>query len=94
LLWGPQAGYFATRSAVPMRLSAAHPPAGVEMPFTFAIAMAVRTGDSALQAELDAVLARRVSDIAAILDEYGVPRWPLDDAAAGHADAAPLGARP
>jgi mxaJ protein len=93
LLWGPQAGYFAARSAVPMRLSAARAPAGLEMPFAFAIAMGVRKDDRTLQAELDAVLARRAAAIAAILDEYGVPRWPLDDGAAG-ADAAPTGARP
>ena len=94
LLWGPQAGYFAARGAVPMRLSAARPPAGLEMPFTFAIAMAVRKDDHALQAELDAVLARRAPEIAAILDEYGVPRWPLDDTAATRADTASVGARP
>ena len=101
LLWGPQAGYFAARGPVPMRLTAARAPAGLAMPFTFAIAMAVRQEDRALQAELDAVLARRAFDIAAILDDYGVPRWPLDDvasaradAAATRADAVPIGARP
>ena len=74
LLWGPQAGYFAARSAVPMQLAAARAPADLAMPFEFAIAMAVRPGNAALRQRLDAVIEHRRADIDAILDAYQVPR--------------------
>jgi len=74
VIWGPQAGYFVQRSAVPLRLSAAPQPADVPAPFEFAIAMGVRHGDTALKQELDAILERRRADIDAILAEYAVPR--------------------
>jgi mxaJ protein len=90
LLWGPQAGYFAAHSAVPLRIAEAHPPADVAMPFEFAIAMGVRKGNHALQQALDAVLARRGAEIAAILDDYRVPRRAgAAQAAAGAAGVEP-----
>jgi mxaJ protein len=77
VLWGPQAGYFARQSAVPLELSAAHAPADLPLPFEFAIAMAVRKDDETLRRALDEALARRRGEIEAILDDYGVPRLPL-----------------
>jgi len=74
LLWGPQAGFFARRAAVPLEVAPVKAPAGFAMPFEFAIAMGVRKGDTALRDRLDEVLARRRADIEAILDEYAVPR--------------------
>ncbi|HEX6708518.1 MAG TPA: quinoprotein dehydrogenase-associated putative ABC transporter substrate-binding protein [Albitalea sp.] len=74
LVWGPQAGYFAARSPVPLRLAVAEPPAGLRVPFDFAISMGVRRGDTALRDQLDAALARRRADIDAVLADYGVPR--------------------
>jgi mxaJ protein len=74
VLWGPQAGYFAARAAVPLAVAPAHAPADVNMPFEFDIAVGVRKGDRALRDELDAALARRRSDIDAVLAEYSVPR--------------------
>jgi mxaJ protein len=44
------------------------------MPFEFSISMGVRHGDRTLRDELDRVIARRGSDIDAILAQYGVPR--------------------
>ena len=77
LLWGPQAGYFASRSAVPLKVRAARPPADVGLPFEFSISMGVRKTDDALRQDLDAAIAARGADIAAILDAYAVPRMPL-----------------
>jgi mxaJ protein len=78
LLWGPQAGWFAARSAVPLRLAPAQAPADLEaMPFDYSIAVGVRRGDAELLRALDAALARRTADIAAILDAYAVPRLAL-----------------
>ena len=74
LLWGPQAGYFATRSAVPLQLAEARPPRDLALPFDFAIAMAVGPRDTALRDALDGVIERRGAEIDAILDAYAVPR--------------------
>ena len=97
LLWGPQAGYFAARSAVPLRLAPAAAPADLApIPFDFSIAVGVRRGDADLLRALDAALARRAAEVAAILDAYAVPRLALQAAAApatGHPADDPGGAR-
>lgn len=77
LLWGPQAGYFARRAAVPMEIAVAHAPAGLASPFEFSIAMGVAHGHAALRDELDAVLRHRRSDIDAVLAQYAIPRTDL-----------------
>jgi hypothetical protein len=41
--------------------------------------MAVRRGDEARRAELDAFLERRRGEVNAILDSYGVPRLEPSD---------------
>jgi quinoprotein dehydrogenase-associated probable ABC transporter substrate-binding protein len=74
LVWGPQAGYFVRRAAVPLDLAPVRPPAGSPVPFEYAIAMGVRKGDTALRDRLDDVLRRRRAEIDAILAEYAVPR--------------------
>jgi mxaJ protein len=73
--WGPQAGYFASRAAVPLEMAAAAaPPELAPMPFEFSISMGVRRADRALRDELDAIIVRRRAQIDAILAEYAVPR--------------------
>jgi quinoprotein dehydrogenase-associated probable ABC transporter substrate-binding protein len=74
LVWGPQAGWFARRSKVALDVAPVQAPAGLAMPFEYAIAMGVRKGDTALRDRLDGFLARRKADIDAILDDYAVPR--------------------
>jgi mxaJ protein len=74
LVWGPQAGYFAQRATVPMTVVPTAAPAGLPLPFEFAIAMGVRKGDTALRDQLDEILQRRRADIDAILAQYQVPR--------------------
>jgi mxaJ protein len=74
LIWGPQAGYFASRCTVPLQLARASAPADVAAPFEFDIAMGVRRGDTALRDELDAIIDRRRAEIDAILAAYRVPR--------------------
>ena len=75
IAWGPLAGYFARRAAVPLRIvpvmPAADPP-GVRQ--VFAIAVGVRKDDRELREQLDAALERRRPEVDAILDAYGVPR--------------------
>jgi mxaJ protein len=73
-IWGPQAGYFAGRSAAALRLQPLPAPSKLETQrFEFAIAMGVRRGNAELRDRLDEVLARRQGDIASILAAYGVP---------------------
>ena len=75
VVWGPLAGYFARRSAVPLRVVPVSPEVDVPyLPFVFDIAMGVRRGETALRDSLDAVIARRQHDIDRILADYGVPR--------------------
>jgi len=93
VLWGPQAGWFAHRSAVPLVVTPAQAPADVPLPFEFEIAMGVRKDDRALRDALDRAIVERHDEIVAILDAYAVPRLPLagdGDATAGR----PTGARP
>ncbi len=75
IVWGPLAGYFAPRQAVPLQITAVtpalDPPA---LPMTFAIAMGVRKDDTSLRAALNQIIARRRADIDKILDAYGVVR--------------------
>lgn len=75
-VWGPQAGYFAARSPVPLRMQALQAPPGLALPFQFDIAMGVRRGpeDRPLRDALDAAIERRRAEIDAILAEYAVPR--------------------
>jgi len=77
VVWGPQAGYFASRATPPLRLTPAAAPADPDLPFAFSIAMGVRKGDRAMKARLDDFIARRAGEIDRILDEYAVPRVPL-----------------
>jgi len=75
VVWGPLAGYFARKSAVPLRVVPVSPEVDVPyLPFVFDIGMAVRRGDNVLRDSLDAVIARRQRDIDRILADYGVPR--------------------
>lgn len=73
VVWGPLAGYFARQHG--LRITPVSPQIDLPfLPFVYDIAVGVRREDVKLKEELDAVLARRKTDIARILDEYGVPR--------------------
>ena len=74
LAWGPLAGYFASREAVPLDVVPVSPQAdSPALPFTFAISMGVRRSDRTLRDTLDAILARRRLSIDSLLTAYGVP---------------------
>ncbi len=79
LAWGPLAGYFASRSDVPLTVDPIAAPPGV--PFEFSIAMGVRRGDDKLRRRLDEVLQRRRGEVDALLDRYHVPRVRMAGAA-------------
>jgi mxaJ protein len=76
--WGPLAGYFAQKHHGSLTLTPVEPeidPPG--LPFTFAISMGVRKGNSTLRDDLEQILNKRNSEIRTILDQYGVPQLPL-----------------
>ena len=75
LVWGPTAGWFASRSPVPLVLTPVSPWLdGPQAPMVFDVSMGVRREDRALRRELDAALERNRDAIAKILDAYHVPR--------------------
>jgi mxaJ protein len=74
IVWGPQVGWYAQRSARPLAVHAAQPPPGFALPFEFDIAMGVRRGDTALRDALQRAIDRRREAIDAVLAEYAVPR--------------------
>jgi mxaJ protein len=75
VVWGPLGGYFATREAVPLKVSPVRPSFdGPQLPMVFDISMGVRKEDEALRQEVDAALVRRRADVDALLTSFGVPR--------------------
>jgi mxaJ protein len=74
IVWGPLAGYFARRSAVPLDVVPVPPASDVSgQQWSFDIAMGVRHRDAALAAALDQLLDMDRDVIRRILDDYGVP---------------------
>jgi mxaJ protein len=75
IAWGPLASYFAKREPVPLDLVPVSPQVDLPfLPMVFDISMGVRRGDTELKDALDAVIARRRTDIDRILAQYGVQR--------------------
>jgi len=72
--WGPLAGYFAKREAVPLEITPVSPESDSRfVRFVFDISMGVRRDDTALASAIDAVIARRRAEIRRVLVDYGVP---------------------
>jgi mxaJ protein len=75
IVWGPIAGYFARAQSVPLDIVPVSPQIDPPfMPLVFDMAMGVRRKDTALRLELDSIIDHRRDAIAAILDEYSIPR--------------------
>jgi mxaJ protein len=91
VVWGPLAGYFARRQAVPLEIVPVSPEIDLPfLPMVFDISMGVRREDVALAEELDAILVRRAGDIDALLDEFGIPYVKRVRRGAATAPAAPV----
>jgi mxaJ protein len=76
LVWGPQAGFYASHSPVTLQVQPVTPAADPNAPMTYEISMAVRV-DGPLRSLIEATLETEAPRIHAILDEYGVPQLPL-----------------
>ena len=75
IVWGPLAGYFAKRSAIPLDVTPVHPRVDLPyLPFVFDIAMGVRRGDSTFRQSIDSIIERRHASIDSVLAAYAVPR--------------------
>ena len=75
VVWGPLAGYFASREPVPLDLAPVTPEIDPPfLPFVFDISMAVRRGDEPRLRMLEDFIIRRRGDIDRLLADYGVPR--------------------
>jgi mxaJ protein len=78
IVWGPLAGYFVKRSAVPLSLEPlAERDSASDLPFRFDIGMAVRRKDRALRDSLQTLLNRKDPEIQSILKQYDIPVFPL-----------------
>ena len=78
IAWGPLAGYFAKQSPVALTLQPlAERDSLTDFPFRFSIGMGVRSRDKALRDSLQTVLDRKKPEIQAILQEYGIPTFPI-----------------
>lgn len=78
IVWGPIAGYFASREPVPLRVNLVTPELdGPRLPMVFDIDMGVRKDDPQLRDEINAALAKLQPRIDAVLASYGVPRADL-----------------
>jgi mxaJ protein len=73
MVWGPVAGFFAARSAVPLRLEPVTPLADSAWPMAFDIAMGVQSRNHALRDDVDVILERERPAIQRILRDYHVP---------------------
>jgi mxaJ protein len=85
LVWGPLAGYFASRSRTRLQVQPVTPALdeGV-LPMTYAISMGVSRTEPELRARVDDILRAQAPAIGKILDAYHVPRLPLTAVAAQH----------
>jgi len=72
VLWGPQAGYYASRGAPQLAVTPIVATKGV--PSTFDIAMGVRRDDAVLRDEVAGALSALKPQIDAVLDAYAVAR--------------------
>lgn len=73
VVWGPMAGYFASRARHPLRVTPVPPSRQASWPMSFDIAMGVRSGDKNLLRDVDKALRDQRSDIDKVLAAYHVP---------------------
>ena len=73
VLWGPIAGYFASRSHGKLAIAPLMHESSDGPPMVFSIVMGVRPGDDAWRRTLNVAIAKEQPAITRILESYGVP---------------------
>ncbi|MDW6020995.1 substrate-binding domain-containing protein [Mesorhizobium sp. BAC0120] len=82
IVWGPLAGFFASRQPVKLRVAPVSPLIDKPVvPMLYDISMGVRRDEKALSGELDAALKKHRQEIDAVLAEFHVPRLDTGNAA-------------
>ena len=76
VVWGPLAGYFASKQAVPLNVTPVDADSKGRLPFVFGISMAVRYGENEFKQKLDQLLADNHGEIQKIMDDYHIVRVP------------------
>ena len=72
--WGPQAGWYAQHSKVPLRLVPITDTVDyLPLVFQFSIGMGVRKEDETMKAKLEEVIVARRAEVRALLESYGIP---------------------
>jgi len=80
IVWGPLAGYFASRESPPLRVKLVTPENdGPRLPMMFDANMGTRTDDVSLREKVNAALVRLKPQIDRILASYCVPRVDLTE---------------
>lgn len=77
LVWGPLAGYYASKSSVPLTLVPLPDSDSTGLPFAYDVAIGVRHSDRELCDRLNEILAEKRPQIQQLLQEYNIPRLPL-----------------
>jgi quinoprotein dehydrogenase-associated probable ABC transporter substrate-binding protein len=73
IVWGPLAGYFASRAKVPMQLVPLPDQDSPDLPFAYDVTVGVRHSDHELADRVNEILEARKDEIAQVLREYNVP---------------------
>ncbi len=74
IVWGPLAGYWASRSGVPLRIESVTPSQDTDsLPMRYAISVGVRRDEPQLRDQLDVLISANRSTIDRILRHYHVP---------------------
>ena len=79
LVWGPIAGYFATKKGAPLEVVLLDDRVDSGSPFAFDISMGVKKGNKELKDKLEQAIARKHDEIEHVLREFGVPLLPIVD---------------
>lgn len=88
IVWGPLAGYFVKKSAVPLALQPLpeRDSLSPDFQFQYNIGLGVRRRDQALRDSLQSTLDRKGPEIQAILKQYAVPVLPVKQEGDGDGD--------
>jgi mxaJ protein len=73
IVWGPFAGYFASRTTVHLAMKPVSPNRFQMIPFSYSIGVAVQKGDVELQSAIQQALDNECQRIGALLKEYAFP---------------------
>jgi mxaJ protein len=74
IAWGPLAGYFGARQDPSLRVTPVNPIRDERFPMTFPIAMALLPENGSLKHEVEDAIAKRRTEVDAILSAFHVPR--------------------